>query len=202
MPKPKIDVLEQAELRWPDGWERTRIQDRKSQSAWKKPRGEYRTMLIKELERIGVTSLLITFSNNERVDPGIAVWFSRAKNDFTWQEALGLDTPAPTLAEIDNAFQQKAMKFHPDRPDGGDIGTFQQLVQHRKNAKAWIQGTHEGAHDFAVACDRFTEVRLNMAALRLAFTAFRQLERVGVPAILDRALERTFRQQLTPGGAQ
>jgi hypothetical protein len=198
----KVDVVEEAKLKWPDGWERTRIQDRKPQSSWKKPYSAYRDALVKELERMGVTSVLITRSPQERMDPGIAVWFSRTKQDFSWQEALGLDTPAPTLAEIDEAFQKRAMRFHPDRPDGGDISTFQKLVDHRKNAKAWVQGTHEGAHDYAVACDRFTEAKLNMAALRLAFAAFRQIDRVGVPAILERTLERTFKQALTPGGGQ
>jgi hypothetical protein len=195
-------VLEEAKLRWPDGWERTRIQDRKGNPAWKKPRGVYKEMLIRELARMGVTSMLITQSNNERLDSGVAVWFSRKKVDYSWQAMLGLDTPAPTLQEIDDAYRAKAKQYHPDSGEnGGDIEIFKSLGDARKQARNWVLGTHEDAHGYAVACDRFTEARLNMAALRLAFAAFRQLDRVGVPAILERTLERTFKQALTPGSA-
>lgn len=186
----KVEVKQEDALRWPDGWERTRINDRVKQASWKKLYAGYRESAIKELTMLGATSILISRSNNERLDPGIAIWFSRKKQDYSWQEGLGLDTPAPTLDEIDKAFEARAMKHHPDR--GGDIEIFRKLIEHRKNAKAWVLGTHEHAHDYVLACDRFTEARWNLAALKLAFQSFRSLERVGVPAILERTLDRAF----------
>jgi len=185
-----IEVVENHQLKWPEGWERTPIGSRKSQASWKKPFRGYRDSLVKELGRIGVTETLICYnlSPNDRLDPGVAVYFSKAvKEDYSWQVALGIDSPAPTLAEIDEAFRRKAMQHHPDR--GGDVEIFRSLAKHRDQAKAWILGTHRTEHEFVIPCDRFDEVRLNLNAVRLAMAAFRQLERVGVPAIL----ERTFR---------
>jgi hypothetical protein len=193
----KTDVIEEAQLRWPDGWDRTRIQDRKPQGSWKRSYSFYRDALVKELNQIGATSLLISRSANERLDPGVVVWFSLKKEDFSWQDALGLNTPAPTLDEIETAYRDRAMKHHPDR--GGDIEIFKKLGEHRRNAKAWVTGTHDAMHEFAVPCDRFTEQRLNLAALRLAFSSFRSLERVGVPAILERTLG-GIRSALPSGG--
>lgn len=193
--KQEIDVIEETTLRWPE-WPRTRIQDRQNQRSWSKPYSHYRQALVKELTLLKATSMLISRSNNERLDPGIAIWFSRSKEDFSWQEGLELDTPAPTLDQIDEAFKRKSMANHPDR--GGDIEIFKMLVEHRKNAKAWVMGTHDKAHDYALACDRYTEARWNMAALRLAFQSFRSLDRVGVPAILERALDRTLKALQTP----
>jgi len=190
----KIDVSEETTLHWPDGWERTRIQDRKPQSAWKKPLTGYRDALVKELERMGATSIMISRSGSERLDPGVAVWFSLKKEDFSWQDGLGIESPAPTLDEIESAFKAKAMKHHPDR--GGDIEIFKKMGEHRKNARAWVLGTHTERHEYVVPCDRFNETRLNLAALRLAFAAFRSLERVGVPAILERTLDRAFKTAL------
>lgn len=177
-------------LKWPAGWERTRIEARKSQSAWKKTTFAYIDALTKELGRMGVTECLISFNKDDkaRLDPGVAVYFSKhTKADFSWQAALGLDTPAPTLDEIDTAYKRKAMEHHPDR--GGDVEIFRQLTKHRDRARAWVVGTHDSEHEFVIPCDRFNEVRLNVAAVRLAIAAFRQLDRVGVPSIL----ERTFR---------
>lgn len=191
----KIDVVEESNLRWPDGWDRTRIQDRKTQSSWKSSYNTYRDRAVKELQMLGATSVLVTKGSNERMDPGVAIWFSRKRQDFSWQEGLGLDSPAPTLKEIDAAFEVKAMKHHPDR--GGDVEIFKKLVDHRKNAKAWVMGTHDAAHDYVLACDRYDSPRLNIAALRKAFAAFRALESVGVPAILERSLDR-FKAALAP----
>ena len=190
----KTDVTEETTLHWPDGWDRTRITDRKPQTAWKKPYTGYREALVKELERMGATSIIISRSNSERLDPGVAVWFSMKKADFSWQDGLGIETPAPTLEEIESAYREKAMKHHPDR--GGDIEIFRKLGDHRKNARAWVLGTHDQRHEYVVPCDKFNEARLNLAALRLAFAAFRSLERVGVPAILERTLDKAFKTAL------
>ncbi len=191
----KIAVTEENPLRWPDGWERTRIQDRRRQAAWKMSALQYRDALIRELQMMGATSILITRSNNERLDPGVAVWFSLKKEDLSWQDGLGIFNPAPTLDEIDDAYRTRAMKHHPDR-EGGDIEIFKKLGEYRKAARAWVLGTHDARHEYVVPCDKFTEVRLNFAALRLAFASFRSLERVGVPAILERTLDRAFKSAL------
>lgn len=197
MKKKAIDVVEDTLMKWPDGWERTRIQDRKPNGSWKNPWNKYRDAVASELQLLGATRVLVSRSTNERMDPGVAVWFSKAKEDFSWQEALGLDSPTPTLDEIDEAYRRKAMPHHPDR--GGDVEIFKRLGDHRKHAKAWVLGTHDAAHDYVVPCDRYDEARLNLAALRQAFFAFRQLERVGVPAILERSLG-GLKAALTPGG--
>lgn len=201
MKNTQVDEIQN--LKWPDGWSRTRIQDRKTQSAWKKNFSGYREALVKELGLMGATSILISRSNNERLDPGVAVWFSLKKEDFSWQEGLGIDTPAPTLDEIESAYREKAIKHHPDR--GGDIEIFKKLGEYRKHARAWVTGTHDQQHEYVVPCDKFTESRLNLAALRLAFAAFRSLERVGVPAILERTLNLAFKTALpvhATGGEQ
>ena len=186
----QIHVEEQQQLKWPDGWERTLISGRKAQASWKKTFKGYRDALVKELSRIGVTEALICYnlSPADRMDPGVAVYFSRAvTEDYSWQVALGIDSPASTLKEIDDAFRKKAMLHHPDR--GGDIEVYRSLSQHRDKAKAWVLGTHKAEHEFVIPCDRFTETRLNLNAIRLALAAFRQLDRVGVPAILERTFK-------------
>jgi hypothetical protein len=176
-------------LRWPDGWERTPIGSRRAQGGWKKSLKQYRESLESELKRTGATDALLTYNEvNERLDPGVAVYFSRqSKEDFSWQVVLGLNTPAPTLDEIDSAYKKKAMIHHPDR--GGDIEVFRSLTKYREQARAWVLGTHTAEHEYVIACDKFSEVRLNVAAIRMALAALRQLDRIGVSSIL----ERTFR---------
>jgi hypothetical protein len=197
-----LQQQEVMQLKWPEGWERTRIESRKPQAAWKKSTKGYIDALIKELGRMGVTECMISFNRDDkaRLDPGVAVYFSKnSKADFSWQAALGLDTPAPTLDEIDAAYKRKAMEHHPDR--GGDVEVFRQLTKHRDRARAWILGTHESEHEFVIPCDRFNDVRLNIAAIRLAITAFRQLDRVGVPSILERTF-RGFRTALPQNASE
>src|ERR1700676_4821897 len=104
----KVDVLEELKLKWPDGMERTRIKERTGSGRWREGWADTRKKLVTELERIGATSILITRHENEHLDPGVAVWFSRVKEDFSWQQVLGLDNPAPTFDQIDSAFRDKA----------------------------------------------------------------------------------------------
>lgn len=194
----KLDVIEEAKLRWPDGCERTRIQDRKPQSAWKFGTAKYRDGLVAELTRMGATSVLICRAENERLDPGVAVWFSLKKEDFSWQQTLGIDNPAPTLDEIDTTFRERAKKCHPDAPGGGDPALFKKLNEARIQAKAWISGTHDQRHEYVMAIDQYSESRLNLCALKLSFSYIRGLERVGAPAILTQTLG-AFRAKLTGG---
>ncbi len=192
----KIDLLEESVLRWPDGAERTRIKDRKGQPAWKFPWAKYREMLERELELLGATSILICRSDKESLDPGVAVWFSMAKEDFSWQQGLGLETPAPTLEQIDAAYRHRARKCHPDNTEGtADPALFKQLTEWRDAARAWVKGTHRQRHEGVMAIDQYDEARLNLCAIRLAFSHIRGLERVGAPAILKQTLS-AFRAKL------
>lgn len=197
----KIDAIEELKLKWPDGCDRTRIQDRKGQSAWKKTRLDYHNGLVVELGRMGATSILISRSDNERLDPGVAVWFSMVKEDFSWQQGLGLDTPAPTFEEIDSAYKFKARACHPDAPGGGDTELFKRLSDWRVAAKAWVTGTHANRHEYVMAIDQYSEARLNLHALQMAFSYLRGLERVGAPAILTQTLG-AFRAKLTGGSSE
>lgn len=186
----KVIATEESPLRWPAGWIRTEIRDRKALGAWKGNFRSYRDAVVKELGRIGVTEILISYNPapSDRMDPGVAVYFSKPlEADYSWQLALGINTPAPTLELIESAYREKAMQHHPDR--GGDIEIFKQLGEHRKQAREWVLGTHSHQHDYSIPCDRFNEVRLNLAAIRVALAALRQLERVGIPGMI----ERTFR---------
>jgi len=191
----KLEIHEEQTLRWPDGVNRTYIKLRKPQKAWKKNWKESVAQLSKELERMGVTSAIICRSPDERTDPGVAVWFTLKKEDFGWQQGLGLDSPAPTFDQIDAAFREKARKVHPDAPGGGDPEQFRKLADWRIQAKNWITGSHAFAHEYVMAIDQYTEARLNLCALRLAFSYIRGLERVGAPAILTQTLG-AFRAKL------
>lgn len=191
----KIDIIEESKLKWPDGAERTRIKERTGQGRWREGWADTRSRLALELQRLGATSILITRSENEQLDSGVAVWFSRAKEDFGWQQGLGLDTPAPTLDQIDAAFREKARKAHPDGPGGGDPALFKKLSEWRVAAKAWITQTHTHNHDYVMAIDQYNEARLNLKALQLAFFYIRRMEDVGAPAILTQTLG-AFRAKL------
>jgi hypothetical protein len=195
-----IEISEKSPLKWPEGWERTRIQDRKNQGAWKKSFRDYKASLVREMGRMGVGEMMLSFNPppSDRMDCGVAVYFSKGKReDYSWQEALGLFTPAPTMDEINSAYRRLAQKVHPDGPTP-DVPMFHELTKHRDNAIAWIRGTHKEEHEFVIACDRFSETRLNLAAIRLAISALRQLDRVGVSSILERSFK-GFRVALTAG---
>lgn len=193
-------------LKWPEGWGRTLIEHRKSRPAWKKPLSAYQADVLKELQRIGVTAATISRNerDKERMDPGVAVWFSlKPADDFSWQAGLHLDNPAPSLDEIDKAFRSLAQKHHPDAVNsgsGGDVAMFHRLSEYRKQARAWVLGTNAPPLDNCIPCDKFIEARQNLAAIRLALAAFRQLERVGIPAILERVMDRAFKAALPPAG--
>ena len=192
----KIDLIEESTLRWPDGCERTRIRERKSQPAWKFTWSKYREMLEHELFLLGATSILVCRSDKADLDSGVAVWFSMAKEDLGWQQGLGLETPAPTLDQIDAAYRTKARRCHPDNQEGtADPALFKQLTEWRDAAKAWVKGTHKQRHEGVMAIDQYDEARLNLCAIRLDFSHIRGLERVGAPSILKQTLS-AFRAKL------
>jgi hypothetical protein len=177
-------------MKWAEGWDRTPIADRKQMKAWKKPFNYYRDALIQQLERLGASEVVI-FSNtgdDARRDPGVTVYFSKPlKADYSWQMGLGIDNPAPTLTEIDEAYRKKALINHPDR--GGDVEIFKRLGKYREQARAWVTGKSGSDFEYALPCDRFAEPRWNLNALRLGIAALRRLEEYGLPGML----ERTFR---------
>jgi hypothetical protein len=189
-PESKIRVNEKSPLKWADGWDRIPIGDRKEMKAWKKPFAYYRDALVQQLERMGANEVMISFNTGDdaRRDPGVTVYFSKpVKADYSWQMGLGIDSPAPTLAEIDDAYREKAKLNHPDR--GGDVEIFKKLGKYREAAKAWVLGKQGTDFEFALPCDRFSEPRWNINALRLGVAALRRLEEYGLPGML----ERTFR---------
>lgn len=192
----KLEVKEESVLRWPDGVDRTFIKLRKPNKAWKKTWKALVSDLATELERLGATgSILICRSSDERMDPGVAVWFSMRKEDFGWQQGLDLPTPAPTMDQIASAFKAKAKKFHPDTPGTGDPEMFKKLTEHRDAAIAWVTGAHAHSRESVMAIDQYTEARLNLSAIRLAFGHIRGLERVGAPGIISQTMG-AFRAKL------
>lgn len=203
-----METNDEIPLRWPEGWARTLISQRKPQAAWRRDLTFYRSAVLKELGRIGVTNVTISRNdrNAERVDPGVAVWFSlKPADDFSWQTALHIDNPAPTLKEIDDAFRRQAQKHHPDaiaNGSGGDEAMFRRLREYRDKAKAWVLGTSAPVLDNCIPCDKFVETRQNLAAVANALRAFRALERVGIPAILERVMDRAFKAALPPADSK
>lgn len=186
-------------LSWPEGWQRVRPQDRKTMGSWKRTANQYREALATELERMG--SPIAVISSNvplnlrgamtagvEPLDVGVAVYFSRQmREDFSWQDALGIHDVAPTEDQVQIAFRRLAQLHHPDR--GGDIAMFQAVTKHRDNAMRWIHRKTEQRFDYVIACDQFREVRLNMAAITLTIKAIRQIERCGTSSLLERAFK-------------
>jgi hypothetical protein len=68
----KIEVKATTPLRWPNGWSRTLIDQRRTQGAWKKSGMHYLTQIEQELARMGVSSVEISRNepSKERLDPG------------------------------------------------------------------------------------------------------------------------------------
>jgi hypothetical protein len=193
----KVEVENELKLRWPEGWNRTLIELRKTENQWRKPFEYYRKKVVEELSLMGATAILITHGpfDKERMDPGVSVWFSMVKEDYSWQTLLSLG-PVPTLDEIDAAFRDKARPVHPDRQDGGDPEMFKRLGEAKKRAKDWVLGKHEGRHEYVMAFDRYTTVKSNMAAAARGFNYFRGLQRLGMPSILERVLDKAFKAAL------
>lgn len=184
-------------LQWPEGWTRTRPQDRRAMNAWKRTSTQYRDEIVKELARIDAPSFVISSNvpltardtmtrGLEPLDVGVAIYFSRkVKEDFAWQDALNIHDPAPSEEQVQNAFRRLAALHHPDK--GGDITMFQAAVKHRDNALRWINRKLDSNFDYVIANDQFREVRLNMAAISMSLKALRQLDRCGSTGLLERA---------------
>ena len=186
-------------LAWPDGWPHTRPQDRKPMGTWKRTANQYRDALSNEMKRMEAPSFVISSNvpitargsmtpGVEPLDVGVAIYFSRkVKEDFSWQDALDIHDPAPTVEQVQAAFKRLAQKYHPDA--GGDLAMFQSVAKHRDNALRWINRKTNQNFDYVIACDQFKEVRLNMAAVVMTIKAIRQIERCGTSSLLERAFK-------------
>ena len=192
------DRKEAYPLSWPEGWPRTRPQDQRGMPSWKRTANQYREELAKELDRVKATVAVISTNvplsvrgqltqGVEPRDVGVAIYFSKpSKEDFRWQDALGIHAPAPSEEQIQTAYRRLIVPHHPDR--GGDIEMFRALTQHRDNALRWINRS-TAAPDHVIACDLFREVRLNLAAIAFTLKAIRQIERCGTSSMLERSFK-------------
>lgn len=168
-------------------------------ASWRRTANQYREALVTELSRMECPTAVISSNvplnlrgsmtpGVEPLDVGVAVYFSRKrKEDFSWQDALGIHSPAPTEEQVQAAYRRLAAQYHPDR--GGDVAMFQSVTRHRDNALAWINRTTTQDFDYVIACDQFKEVRLNMAAIVMTIKAIRQIERCGTSSLLERAFK-------------
>lgn len=195
----KTEKKESYPLAWPADWPRTRPQDQRPMASWKRTANQYREGLASELERMGSPSAVISSNvplnlrgiltpGVEPRDVGVAVYFSRKiKEDFSWQDALNLHDPAPTEAQVNDAYRRLAALYHPDQ--GGDVELFRAATRHRDNAIRWINRKTEQNFEYVIACDQFREIRLNMAAIVMTIKAIRQIERCGTSSLLERAFK-------------
>lgn len=186
-------------LQWPSDWIRTRIQDRRAQSGWKKTLRQSRDALELELKRMGAISFVLStnipvapgggfLSGPDPRDPGVAVYFSRQpKENFSWQDVLGIHEPDPPAERIQSAYRDLVKRYHTDV--GGDKEMFLHVTQARDNALAWCARKEGEKHDYVIACDSFREVRLNVTAIRMTIAAIRQIERCGTSTLLERAFK-------------
>ena len=184
-------MVEKFPLVWPDGWPRTLLREREERKAWKKTERQAIADLELELKRFGVLAVTMTRKDpadfRSAADPSVAIYFSRRKeDDFSWQAALGITNPAPTVDEIESAFNKLARKHHPDL--GGDVEMFLALSKHKKNAIAYANRLSGAAHDLAIGCDKYTEARWNIFAISNTIYSLRQMERDGSSSLLERAL--------------
>lgn len=195
---------EKSPLVWPEGWPRTRIQDRKPMAQWKKSYAWTKDALGGELKKLGATDWLITFNqgigSQSSNDPGVAVYFSRKPvNQYAWQEALGFIGQVPTIDQINKAYTERVKRIHPDGPTP-DADMFRVLTEHRDRARDWAEGKQRREHEYVLACDVFNDTRLNLNAIRLTIAALRQIERCGASIMLERAF-RGFHKALTAGAS-
>lgn len=201
-----MQVDERHPLKWPDGFGRTLIDERKDARAWKKQASVYIGQIKKELELLGAKTVVLSWNTDAeaaRRDPGVAIWFSmERKKDTSWQRTLQIDNPNPTREEVDSAFKRLSKKHHPDSVaggSGGDVKMYMKLEEAWRNAKAWVTGDEGFNLQNCLPCDLYTEPRYNMAALKLTLGHLRALQRLGNPFIVESMMERGLRTALPAG---
>jgi hypothetical protein len=177
-------------LRWPEGQKRTRINNRDKRKQWKKPLSYYEKELHDELLKLKAVGIVITADlSAEKIDPGVAVYFSLppAEASGGWQEILGIDNPKPSEAEIDERVKELRKRFHPETHGTGNLDFYLKVGDAAVQAKAWATGNFGKKYEKAIACDRYNEVRLNVKAIQVTVAALRRVEESGAPGFLDRA---------------
>lgn len=183
-------------LLWPSDIPRTPIKDREIKNAWKMTERQTIAALEVELGRFRAFAIAITRKDPSDIrgaeDPSVAIYFSRRReDDFSWQSALAIPNPDPTVEEIGTAFRRLSQKHHPDavqQGSGGDIETFHALFRHKTNALAYVSRLHGRKPDYCISCDKFREARWNINAVRNTIHSLRQMERDGTSGIVERAM--------------
>jgi hypothetical protein len=189
---------EQRPLKWPEGWSRTRLEDRKPQSAWKRTFQQSVDSLSKELKRLGATAWLLTRNDVGSGDQGVAVYISmKPVDNYGWQEALGFIGEVPTQQQIDRAYMDKARTL-PRVGGDPDPELLMKLTKHRDRARAWARGEQTIEHERVIACDVFKEQRWNVIAIRGTIYCMRMMKRYGATDMTERAW-RGFSKQITAG---
>ena len=194
-----MEIERDNRLKWPEDRSRTRFQDRKAQNAWKLSYADALKGLEKEMKSSKVTFALITHNPVGHEDAGVAVWMSRKPaDDYAWQDEFGFIGQIPTIQELDRAYMQKARHCSPDSPTP-NIDRFHELTKLRDQGRRWIKGERLTEHESVMASDKFSEVRLNLNAIRITLFALRQIERCGDPQMTEQAW-RGFRPALAAKG--
>jgi hypothetical protein len=192
-------MRETTPLHWPEGWPRTLPEHQRLQPQWKKSRGHYITALELELKRMDTVASLLTSNAAGSRDPGVAIWFSRKREeDYSWRDDLGLKVAYPTAADIDRAYYELVKLYHPDTGTKADVTIFHRISDARKAAKAWLDYREGNAFDYSIGADAFKDQRLNIAALANSIRHIRGLERCGTSAIMEKTFEGF--KQLGEGG--
>lgn len=183
-------MKESSPLKWPLDWPRTLPERQQVQAQWKKSQSFYIDALELELKRMGTVSSVLTLNTRGDRDTGVAVWFSRTKKeDFSWRDILQIRNPYPTIDEIDSAYRVLARRYHTDNLDSADVEVFHQITKARQTARDWVNRREGNSYDYAIACDTFKDVRLNIAALANTIRHIRGIERCGTSALMEKTFE-------------
>jgi hypothetical protein len=187
-------------LRWPEGQKRTRINQREKRGQWKKPLSHYLKELEVELGKLNAVGIIVTGDPSaEKIDPGVAVYFSLPPEDATgeWQDVLGIDSPKPSEIEIDARVKELRARFHPENRQTGNLEMYLRVGEAQTEAKAWATGNFGKKHEKCIPCDRYNELRLNVKAIQVTIAALRRVDEAGAPGYLERAFAGFAAPQLT-----
>jgi hypothetical protein len=189
-------------LRWPEGQKRTRINQREKRAQWKKPLAHYEKELHAELFKLKAVGIVVTADlSAEKIDPGVAVYFSLppAEASGDWQDILGIDNPKPSETEIEDRVKELRARFHPEKTGTGNLDMYLKVGDAAVQAKAWATGNFGKRYEKAIACDRYNEVKLNLKAIQVTINCFRRAEEVGAPGLLDRVFSGFAAPQIGTG---
>jgi hypothetical protein len=182
---------ERSPLEWPAAQHRTDARLHVNLGAARKTWHDYMKGLAGELDKMKVTSYVVTF-NNEGKDPGVAVWFDRKKkDDFNWQDVLELESSYPLIADIERAYKRKMPAVHPDlhRDETNfDLEPYHQLERAKREAVAFVKGTSELPKGFVIPCDAYEQRTHNLYAILRTIKALRDIERFGAGQLFEGAL--------------